>query len=170
MIVGDFNMPEVDWVNNISSQATAGQGPLLLECFRDSFLTQHVVKPTHFRPNTTPNTLDLILTNEPNMINTIEYLPPLGKSHHVTLAFDFKAYTTADNHRKTHFKYDNSDYEGLNNDINGVEWPIKLDQLSVDDAWSSFTTSFTAMIKNRIPTVTSKGSRNKRPLWIRTGT
>ena len=70
-----------------------------MEAIRDSFLVQHVVKP-HFRGNQTANVLDLVFTNEREMINTIKHEAPVGKSHHQTLLFKLrcnmeKSYTTA---------------------------------------------------------------------------
>ena len=67
----DFNFPIINW-------STLSCGISYLQTFlaavHDSYLYQHYTKPTHYRPNTTSNILDLvILTNEGVMINTIQY-------------------------------------------------------------------------------------------------
>jgi len=49
-------------------------------------MQQHVTEPTHYRPNTTSNILDLVLTN---MINTIQSLSGINPS-----AFDLNYYVT----------------------------------------------------------------------------
>jgi len=50
-----------------------------LDCFRDSFLWQHVTQPTRFRGDQTANILDLIMTNEESMIDDIVKVIQLGK-------------------------------------------------------------------------------------------
>ena len=47
--------------------------------FKDGFLFQHVREPTRFREEQMPSILDLILTNEENSVEKIDYLPSLGK-------------------------------------------------------------------------------------------
>ena len=63
LIAGDFNYKETDWLNGIS---TPGQQHLqdFIETLQDCFLYQHVTEPTRYRPNETPNVLDLILSSE----------------------------------------------------------------------------------------------------------
>jgi len=46
------------------------------------FLFQHVTEP---RPSDTPSLLDLVFTNELDMINDISNSPPLGNSDHVCI-------------------------------------------------------------------------------------
>ena len=58
-----------------------------MDSARDAFLTQHVTEPTHYRGNNTPNTLDLIFTNEEGMSEQLKYLAPVGSSHHSLLKF-----------------------------------------------------------------------------------
>ena len=48
---------------------------------------------TSIRDNNEPSVLDLIITNEENMIGNIEYKPGLGESDHLGLLFVFNSYT-----------------------------------------------------------------------------
>ena len=50
------------------------------------------------RGEDTPNLLDLIITNEKNMIDSIEYQSPLGKSDHSVLVFNFVCHTKVKNY------------------------------------------------------------------------
>ena len=91
-ILGDFNYRDINW----SLQEVCGRednpANLFLECIKDNFLTQHITKPTRYREYVSPSILDLVLTNEENMIDKTEYLPGLGKSDHVILMFNFMLY------------------------------------------------------------------------------
>jgi hypothetical protein len=51
-----------------------------VESIRDSYLFQHVMENTRMRENCEPSTLDLILTNDENMIEELNYTSPLGNS------------------------------------------------------------------------------------------
>ena len=47
-----------------------------IDTIQELFLFQHIQEPTRFRAGTTPSLqLDLVFTNEDNMINYIDYLP-----------------------------------------------------------------------------------------------
>ena len=44
--------------------------------------------PQGLDKNESPSLLDLIFTNEPDMINNLSYLPPLGNSDHICIEFN----------------------------------------------------------------------------------
>ena len=82
MICGDFNLPMIDWTSHQSRDAENSLSNCLLEIVEDQNWFQHVQKSTRFRGSQN-SCLDLIFTNEENMVNNVLELPPLGKSDHV---------------------------------------------------------------------------------------
>jgi endonuclease/exonuclease/phosphatase family metal-dependent hydrolase len=78
MVMGDFNFPKIDWKGDKNSEN-------FLESIRDSYLFQHVLENTRMRENCEPRTLDLILTNDENMIEELNYTSPFGNSDHCSL-------------------------------------------------------------------------------------
>ncbi|CAG2195408.1 unnamed protein product [Mytilus edulis] len=83
LIMGDFNYPAIDWeIWNTKGDNENSIENRFLESIQENFLFQHTTKPTRWRGTDTPHTLDLILTNEEEMINNLEYMSPLGKSDH----------------------------------------------------------------------------------------
>jgi len=64
-----------------------------LDTVMDLYLFQHVTQHIKFREGCLPNTLDLIFTNEDNMVKDLQYLPDLGNSDHLCLPFTFSCYT-----------------------------------------------------------------------------
>ena len=91
LICGDFKFPNIDWSfitgDNRHTQA-------FVETIQDIFLYQHVDERTRYRPNTTPHILDLVLTNEQNIVSNLEYFTcsDLGSSDHVYLRFNLACY------------------------------------------------------------------------------
>jgi hypothetical protein len=51
-----------------------------LEFVRDTYLYQHVKQATRYRGDNQPSLLDLILTNEEEMIDNVVHNAPLGNS------------------------------------------------------------------------------------------
>ena len=67
-----FNYSDIDWsIWTTKSENPDSQKLKCIECIRDSFLYQHITKPTRVRGTDTPNVLDLIFTNEANMVNNM---------------------------------------------------------------------------------------------------
>ena len=93
LIVGDFNHPEINWTTESTPGNLNHSASLYMEAIMDSFLAQHVVKPTHYRGDQTANVLDLVFTNEQEMIDNIRHEAPVGKSRHPTLLFKLSSNT-----------------------------------------------------------------------------
>ena len=93
LILGDFNFKEIDWENYSCNTNETHPAYNCLESIRDCYLFQHIKTPTRFRGKQEPSVLDLVFTNEENMIDNISYPPGLGKSDHLVLYFDYHCYT-----------------------------------------------------------------------------
>ena len=87
LYMGDFNLPNIDW----RLLDAKGDGDTLennfLDCVQNALLFQNVLEPTRWRGDVTPHVLDLVFTNEENMVEDVQYLGPLGKSDHCVLLF-----------------------------------------------------------------------------------
>ena len=81
-------MKKINWSLCESSENQEHISSVFLEGIKDCFLFQHVREPTAFREGQTPSILDLILSNEENMVEKIDYQPSLRKSDHVVLSFN----------------------------------------------------------------------------------
>ncbi len=110
-MVGDFNMPKADWE---TMQSTDELEQNCIDKFNDHFMYQHVNIPTRFRLNQNANILDLVLTNEQNMIpDGVNAEAPLGASDHVLLSFDFQCYTWSNTKPHATLKYHKADYAAM---------------------------------------------------------
>ena len=63
-----------------------------IETLDNCFLHQHILLPTRCRGNTTPHILDLVLSNEEEMLSEIKHLSPLGSSDHQVISFKYTCY------------------------------------------------------------------------------
>ena len=140
-----------------------------MEAVRDSFLVQHVTKPTHYRGDNTPNTLYLIFTNESGMLDSLKYLAPIGKSHHSSLKMDFCCYTKASNTSKDRHIYDKGDYDRMHEMMRSRDWEMELSDKTVDERWITTMGHINDAIRKCIPKRRShgKGIRKKmKPVWM----
>ena len=71
LLMGDFNYNDIDWRLETSPPRLDHPATAFKECLRDCYLFQHVKDPTYYRGNQTPNTLDLIISNEEEMVDSI---------------------------------------------------------------------------------------------------
>ena len=82
---GDFNYSDINWSNSLDPIPNIAHSRLFVDTFQDLFLYQHVDEPTRYSLSATPHTLDLVFTNEENMVTNLYYLPGLGNSDHVAM-------------------------------------------------------------------------------------
>ena len=83
LLLGDFNFPQIDWKTwTAPSENVMDHNNIFIETTQDHYLYKHIDKPTRGRINQQSNTLDLIFTNEEDMVLDIENWSPLGKSDH----------------------------------------------------------------------------------------
>ena len=60
--MGDFNFPHINWGNDYDKS-----NEQFLDLIQDCYLTRHVLDPTRGS-----NVLDLVLTSESSMVDTVE--------------------------------------------------------------------------------------------------
>ena len=111
---------------------------LFLEKVRDTYLHQHVKKPTGFRGEDTPNELDLIFPNEKGLVSDIIHNAPLGNRDHEVLEFEINNVNNFKSHVDTKLSYWKGDYVTMNNELSNVNWNQLLTHEDVNENWSSF--------------------------------
>ena len=158
LICGDFNLPDIDWVHELSLPNPNSTSHLFVECLRDCFLTQHVMQPTHRRGDQQANIMDLILTNEDNMIEDLRYEAPLGKSHHCSLVFKFRCYAEYKSSNVKTFKYAKGDYEKLRALVRECDMSV-VEDMPMEEGWRYLEDNITTAMNKSIP----KSNRNEGP-------
>ena len=129
MIIGDFNYKDINWVEMYSPIKVERN---FLNCIGDNYLHQHVTEPTRWRGNDQPNILDLIITNEEDMISCIDYQCPIGKSDHAILVFDFECYAEENIEVFTKKKYHKANYDKMKEYVNNINWDELLKDKDID--------------------------------------
>ncbi|KAK3101568.1 hypothetical protein FSP39_004535 [Pinctada imbricata] len=159
-------MKEINWQTESSSASENHISSRFIELCRDNFVTQHVTEYTRYRENTQPSILDLILSNS-EIVGKIENCAPLGSSDHVTLCFKLHVnivYNYELRSKKLFFK---ADYEEINEMIKRMDWEISLEETSMNDAWNTFKSKISQIVKETIPEKAAKpGSKYYQTPWM----
>ena len=162
VLVGDFNLDNINWDSPCSSSNLQGK---FVDLFADHCLTQMVNTSTQ----THGNTLDLVLTDTPHIIKNL-YVAEQNqfiKSDHfaIKLDIDLKSAVKRVNPPKRRVKnYDRADWESINNEIAKTNWIEKIDNTDIFTAWNNFKVTLEDICDRHIPTKTIKG-RNFAP-WF----
>ena len=82
VVVGDFNYPKIDQEHYLTSSSPSNSNSKFLECTSDCFFDKSISEPTRGRGLSQTTLIDLVLTNNPDIINTVKFDASLGKSDH----------------------------------------------------------------------------------------
>ena len=135
IVMGDFNHPEIDWNTKTTEKGMYHRSQLFLDAVRDAYLIQHIDTPTRFRHGQNPHILDLLLTNEDNMIRNVEYHAGLGLSDHVVITCNLQVNSQKQKKAEPRFRYHKGDYQKMNQNLVEIDWESNLNSLTAEDAW-----------------------------------
>ena len=118
---------------------------------------QHVAEPTRFRIGEISSELDLIFTNEENMISELK------KSDHLQLTFN--CYIEVKRHSFKKHNFFKGKYTELANDLNTIDWDGVFNGFDLSDSWDILTDKITGLIEKYIPeSRVSSGQCKKNPI------
>ena len=86
IIMGDFNLPEIDWNFYLGPANTIYD--TFLSFINDCGLTQFVTQPTRMTNIADGNILDLVLSNTMMDVSSINVLTPFSSSDHCVISFN----------------------------------------------------------------------------------
>ena len=151
VIMGDFNFPDIDWKNGLSTAGLQHHSHDFIRTTQDSLLFQHVLEPTRYRPGTVPNLLDLIFSNEDGIISNLSYLPGLGESDHQCLDFTLECYAPTCPDEEPKANVNRGDYDKARTMMEEIDWSGDMADLDLSLAFNVFADKFENILKECIP-------------------
>ena len=164
--MGDFNYNQINWTTVSTQRGEDTPEAKFIEAVRDSFLIQHVTEVTRSRGNDKPSIIDLIFSDEEMQVSGIQYHPPLGKSDHSIIIFDYHCYLDYSKPKET-FMYKKGDYKSMRDDLINSNWAfefseiIKTGDMSMEEVWNTLKSKLHQMRSIYVPKFTSTG----KPSW-----
>ena len=152
--MGDFNYRDIHW----PTLQTKGEGQELLDLLQDQFLYQIVDKPTRGK-----NILDLLISNELDMIHDLEIYCPIANSDHNLMTWSI-IHDMKLNIFDEKKNYSKGDYESINEAMNATDWTNKFTDMSLDQMWSHFVKTFNEYQDKYIPVLKARDRTS--PPWL----
>lgn len=155
LILGDFNFPNISWSTQSVTDGQTEAHNFVQSCL-DFSLVQLISRPTR-SSSTSANILDLVFTNDPDILSVITHLDGLSDHDILTGILHISPIK-----RKTTKKqircYNRADYTSINNELfsfadNFLE---EHGSRSVEDNWVIFKNALTNLINRFIPIITIK--------------
>ena len=162
---GDFNGHSKFWW---PQGDTTPEGKSIEEAFSALNLSQVISEPTNFTPNKNPSCIDLLVTDQPNLILDSGTRPSLDpKCHHQIVygKINLKVPPPPPTERKI-WHYNKANTDAIKNSMKHFPWAQHF-RLNPDPNWQvkSFTEIFLNIMSNFIPNEVKK-SVPRDPPWI----
>ena len=159
--VGDFNLPGINWE---SGETRDYYSKAFYECTLDLFMHQNVTNTTRNKIGQNPSLLDLIFTNDENLVSEIKHNAPLGKSDHDIIVFTLNLHIQ-DHTSPEVLLYNKGNYEQFGSFIDDYDWS-PMQEANVEDSWSIIKQVLSDGVDLYIPKSKLKSKQNHKPLWL----
>ena len=162
IVVGDFNLPSINWRTKTSGTRAEDQ---YINLFQDLFLEQLVDFPTH----QAGNVLDLVLVKEKEAIESLVALPEEAISDHYPLLIRVTMKSSSkpvDPSQKINFN--RMDKEGFRALLSNINWTDELRRIPADNMWSVIKGHLHKAIQIAVPRM--KARTKRQPMWMNKST
>ena len=117
VILGDFNYPCIDWNEWTTLHNELHSEFQFIECLRDNYLSQEILKPTRYRLGQTANILDLLLVDKSEIVDKIKFNSGLGASHHLSYSAYLVCNPEINDSDTVKYNFHKGDYMAISEDL-----------------------------------------------------
>ena len=156
VIIGDFNLPQIDWPAGMAR----GAGAVMMEAVEEALMTQMVEFSTQVRGNI----LDLVITNMPERIQEVREEGRLGKSDHVMIVTEISVGKQAHENQLPLPDWRRADWAAMKQELADRSWSRRVMASDTDTAWRMVKGKVEDLIRRHVP-VRRRRNQN-RPGWL----
>lgn len=151
ILTGDFNFPNIEWDNTNQRHLTISE-KVFFNFVNDMALNQLVKKPTRKE-----NILDLILTDQKDIITSVEVNAPFSSSDHNSVKFAIN-FPHRNKHKKIVAKcFSKCDFNNFNFSLGNIDWRNTFSSFTnIDNLYDTFTNIISDLINTHVPLVPTK--------------
>ena len=154
LVMGDFNFGDIKWEDYDGK----GQGKLFLDCISDNIFSQHVDQATR-----KSNILDLILSNEDDIVQNLEVGEEFSTSDHQVIRFDLIISKDKVQASSKYFNFHRADYDHMRMMAKDIGLQDAVSGLDVINDWENVKAKILHLQEMCVP----KMSRtNRRCKWV----
>lgn len=154
VLVGDFNMPSIDWCNLQFVADSAHCSTLFATFVKQYCFEQFVLQATHLQPESRSSSLlDLVLCNDPFIISDVSVCAPFSTSDHCTVIFNIVCPTHSVNlpaHQVRDFS--KADWNSISCFLNRCDWSdVFIQCSSANECSAAFYSKLDEAISEFVP-------------------
>ena len=161
LMMGDFNYGDIDWSSPGAEPATEAS-KLFLDCLDDCFLTQHVTEPTRI---TGKSVLDLVITDQSDMVEKVEVAGNFMNSDHYMLYWETVVSLREQEHRSATKDFNKADFDGIRQALQQVNWDDRLTG-DAEQCWGVFKEILHEAVKRFVPDRNVKYGTYRKAIWM----
>ena len=151
LILGDFNYPGIRW----STGGSDAKSREFLEVVEDEYMSQHVDGPTHINGNV----LDLVITRDDEMVESVTMEGRLGKSDHEMILTRLKTDATKETRSVFMRDLSKANYKEMKARISLVNWSNEMEARNIEECWLFFKDFLDGIVDEFVPLKRKKGRR-----------
>ena len=125
--------------------ATSPNSKMFINCLEDNFLTQHVMEATR-----NESVLDLVITNEPDIIQEIEMLGKFATSDHNLLHWSMNIMVNCEQKKQTMLDFKKANFQAIKSEHNATDWDLELHSDAIE-SWEYFRKKLHNLMAKNIP-------------------
>ena len=129
IFLGDFYLPEIDWLNNRVLQQSEIY-TLMMDIVHDNFLTQLINEPTR-----DSNILDLVLTTSPDLVNHLSIGEPFSDHNSISFLLSGTPYVQRKS-QKLLYCYGKGDWGHLRSLLSYIPWHCAFLDSDINHNWA----------------------------------
>ena len=143
IMVGDFNLPNIDW----SSGEARGREAKFVTVLQDNYMEQLVDFKTHIKGNC----LDLLITNIPGKVKEVCEMGRLGKSDPIIMQISLALAEQRENEPVVTKNWKRADWQKVRAGLSETIWPRTDDNLSAQEAWRKLRDTLDTLVEENVP-------------------
>lgn len=144
IVIGDFN------IDIISANRKSDELQELLSVHNEIIINRTI--PTHYKPNTRPSCLDLIITNHPGKILMHNQVAIPSISHHDLIFLKYKMHAKVKDEEKQYYRcYKSINLEALVADASNLPWHGIRNSLDSNDQVQQLNDHITTLFERHVP-------------------
>lgn len=157
ILLGDFNLPEIDWLNNrVLRQSDIYT--LMMDIVQENFLTQLINEPTR-----DSNILDLVLTTSPDLVNHLFIGEPFSDHNSISFLLSGTPYVKRKS-QKLLYCYGKADWDHLRSLLSYIPWHCAFFDSDINHNWACWKDLLFTAVDECIPK--RKNRRRSNAPWI----
>ena len=160
ILMGDFNYGGIGW-NGEVALGESREEMAFRECLDDHFYIQNVNSPTRDE-----RILDLVISNEPGMVEELEVIEPLASSDHNMITWIVNGGCDNGELRSgDRLDYRRANFEGMREELRVMDWRGLLNGDAIHD-WIEFRDRLLMLERKYVPVKKFSCGKRRKEIWI----